>query len=398
MELVEVKKEEYNKITESFNCKNFFQTSNMGDILEKRGKKVYYLALKQDNKYVASAMLSENYTFLKKKEFICLKGFLIDYNNNKLVKEFSDCLLKFVKEHNGFKLKIDPYIIKEQRDIDGNIVEGGKNNLDVIKNLESIGYKKSKIDTQVRFNFCLDLDASEDEIFSNFKATTRNIISKSIREGVEVFNLSYEELPNFKKVTEYTCNKRGFADKSIGYYQSMFNAFKDEVTFKMARLNVQKYKDYLNSTKEDYLNKLEKIKNNNKKKDNYLFEVGNIDKKLEKIANIKDDYIDLAASMFMLYGDETIYLFSGSYDEYAEFGGQYLIQWEIIKYGIANKYKRHNFFGIIDFQDKKSKDYGIYLFKRGFNGYVEELLGEYYIYINGPVAFLDRVKNKVRGR
>ena len=55
----------------------------------------------------------------------------------------------------------------------------------------------------------------------------------------------------------------------------------------------------------------------------------------------------------------------------------YLLQWEMIKYGIKNGYKKHNFYGIPANINTHPKDYGIYEFKRRFNGYVEELIGEF---------------------
>ena len=397
MELVHIEENEFNEVAKTFSCKNFFQTSYMGESLNQRGKKVYYLGLKDKEKIVAASLLYESNKFLGKKIFVALKGYLIDYQNAELLKIFTTKLLEFIKRNNGFQLVIDPYIIEVQRDINGNIVNGGQNNYQVIENLKHLGFIKSKYDTQVKYNFCLNLNKSEDEIFSDFKATTRNIINKAIREGVEIVNLKKEDLNQFKEITADTCKRRGFTDKTIEYYQSMYDCFKDLVVFKLARLNVSKYLEYLNAVKKDYQEKYDKIKSNNKKKENYLFEINNIEKKIEKIKclPIKDGYVNLSAAMFILYGDETIYLFSGSYDNLNEFGGQYLIQWDIIKYAIKNGYKRHNFFGIYNFTDPKNKEYGIYLFKKGFNGYVEELLGEYYICTNTLTSKLYKLKQKL---
>ena len=397
MELVHIEEKEFNEVAKTFSCKNFFQTSYMGESLNQRGKKVYYLGLKNKEKIVAASLLYESNKFLGKKIFVALKGYLIDYQNAELLKIFTTKLLEFIKRNNGFQLVIDPYIIEVQRDINGNIVNGGQNNYQVIENLKHLGFIKSKYDTQVKYNFCLNLNKSEDEIFSDFKATTRNIINKAIREGVEIVNLKKEDLNQFKEITADTCKRRGFTDKTIEYYQSMYDCFKDLVVFKLARLNVSKYLKYLNAVKKDYQEKYDKIKSNNKKKENYLFEINNIEKKIEKIKclPIKDGYVNLSAAMFILYGDETIYLFSGSYDNLNEFGGQYLIQWDIIKYAIKNGYKRHNFFGIYNFTDPKNKEYGIYLFKKGFNGYVEELLGEYYICTNSLTSKLYKLKQKL---
>ena len=45
--------------------------------------------------------------------------------------------------------------------------------------------------------------------------------------------------------------------------------------------------------------------------------------------------------------------------------------------GIKNGFKKHNFYGIPENINERPDNYGIYEFKKGFNGYVEELIGEY---------------------
>ena len=91
--------------------------------------------------------------------------------------------------------------------------------------------------------------------------------------------------------------------------------------------------------------------------------------KIEEINILKKEkgnIIPLSCAMFILYGDEIVYLFSGSYKEYMKFYGQYRIQWEIIKYACDNQYKRYNFYGIFDVFNKEGKDRGVYEFKKGF--------------------------------
>ena len=52
----------------------------------------------------------------------------------------------------------------------------------------------------------------------------------------------------------------------------------------------------------------------------------------------------LSAAMFMLYGDEVVYLFSGSDEQYMkEYNAQYAIQWYMIKYAAEHGYKKYNF-------------------------------------------------------
>ena len=133
--------------------------------------------------------------------------------------------------------------------------------------------------------------------------------------------------------------------------------------------------------KEEKLNALSDAKYNDGQKKNLNNEIASIDKRIKEsneiIKESGKDVITLSGSMFMLIEPEIIYLSSGNYEEYMKFNSQYLIQWELIKYGIENGFKKHNFYGIPANINEHPKDYGIYEFKRGFNGYVEELIGEY---------------------
>ena len=74
------------------------------------------------------------------------------------------------------------------------------------------------------------------------------------------------------------------------------------------------------------------------------------------------------------------------------FCGQYRLQWEIIKYAADNGYKRYNFYGIQDVFNPKGKDRGVYEFKKGFGGYVEELLGSFIL----PISSKNSLYNGLR--
>lgn len=101
----------------------------------------------------------------------------------------------------------------------------------------------------------------------------------------------------------------------------------------------------------------------------------------------------------MLYGDEVVYLFSGSYSNLMNYCGQYRLQWEMIKYAADNKYRRYNFYGIEDVFNPQGKDRGVYEFKKGFGGYVEELLGSFILPIspfNGLYELLRKIKGMLK--
>ena len=103
--------------------------------------------------------------------------------------------------------------------------------------------------------------------------------------------------------------------------------------------------------------------------------------------------------MFMLYGEEVVYLFSGSEEQYMkEYNAQYAIQWHMIKYAATHGFKRYNFYGISGLPRNGELD-GIYEFKKGFDtkhGKVIELIGSYELPINQPFYQLHRFLVKLR--
>ena len=377
MKFCELSDQEFEKFALNHEQSNFFQSLYMKELLIKENREVYLLGLKDDkDNVIAATLLASSNSFMGKKTYEALKGFLIDYSNEELVLTFTNYIKKFINEHNGFRLTIDPYIVFKQRDTDANIIKDGVDNSFV---------KKMKNSAQVKWTYVLDIDGkSSEELLKLCRSNTRNYINRTMNKYKLVMEeLPYEKLDVFKKITQDTCDRRGFNDRSLEYYQNMYKIFKDKLKVLVTKLDCNLYIKTLEDEKNGYLDKIKNLSDsasNKKKKEIMKKDITSIDKKIEEVNLLKQEhgeYIILSGAMFVLYGNEIVYLFSGSYDEYMKYCGQYRLQWEMIKYAADNNYKRYNFYGIKDVFDKNGKDYGVYEFKKGFNGYVEELFGAY---------------------
>jgi lipid II:glycine glycyltransferase (peptidoglycan interpeptide bridge formation enzyme) len=243
--------------------------------------------------------------------------------------------------------------------------------------------------------FSLDLNnKTEEEILKNMKQNTRNIIKKTLKTGITIKELSFNELNKFHNILKETGARKNFKIRDINYYQDMYKLFspKNEVKYLIAELNLNNYVENLEKEKQDKITKLSSNLKQTKKQE-LEKEIKNIDNKIKEAKKIKEkannDIIVLSGSMFILTKPEIIYLSSGNYKEYLNFNSQYLLQWELIKYGLKNGYKKHNFYGIPENINEHPDNYGIYEFKKGFNGYVEELIGEYEIPIKKTYYLFD---------
>ncbi len=389
MEFTELTEDEYKKFWETHPLKTFLSAPEIGHLREKNGWDLKYVGIKKDQSLVAATMLVSIKRKLGKREFYSPRGYLIDFNNKELVNYFTEELKKYIKKNNGYVLRIDPYVIYKQRDIDGNIVEDGIDNSSVVNNLYKLGFKKVPIKNmeQVGWMFSLDIEGKEEkDILDGMKPNTRNTIRKASKIGITIRELDYDELDKFQDIMIQTGERKNFSIRKLSYYQDMYKLLhdKNQIKYVITELDLNNYLDGLKKDKEkkeEELSKLSTAKYNDGKRKSLNNEILSFDKRIKETNDIKNstgkDKIILSGSMFIMIKPEIIYLSSGNYEEYLHFNSQYLIQWDMIKYGISHKFKKHNFYGIPANINEKPKDYGIYEFKRGFNGYVEELIGEF---------------------
>mgnify|MGYP003309378511 CR=1 FL=1 len=95
-------------------------------------------------------------------------------------------------------------------------------------------------------------------------------------------------------------------------------------------------------------------------------------------------------------GLEYLTLSSGVLEEYKSFTPKYLMYEHHIKEAYKEGFKYCNFYGITGDFNKEGKYYGIYEFKKGFNGNVIEYIGEFELKISGFYSIY-KILRKLKG-
>ena len=356
MKFITLEEAEFRKFADHHPNKSFYQTPEIAKLREAKGWTTYYFAVTdEDSKILAAAFISAKPTFLGKSLYYCPGGPLLDYEDRELTSFFMKNLKKYAKSHNGYLLHIEPNYELLERDRDGAPLPDGFDHKKAATILKSLGLTRLPHADSPEYQFALNLNGlTPDELMQTFKRNTRGHIRKAEKSGVKVRELKKEELKIFKQITESTSARRDFEDKPLSYYEQMYDLFHDkgEVMFMVAE------------------------------------------------AELENGATPLSAAMFILYGDEVVYLFSGSDEQYMkEYNAQYLIQWHMIKYAADHKFKRYNFYGISGLPKDGNLD-GIYEFKKGFTnsdtGRVIELLGAYELPINAPFYHLHHLLSKLK--
>lgn len=106
--------------------------------------------------------------------------------------------------------------------------------------------------------------------------------------------------------------------------------------------------------------------------------------------------MNLASGIFFANSYEVNYFSGGSSEKYNNYMGPYMMHWHMMNYCFEHGYDRYNFYGLSGDFTENSEDYGVYRFKRGFNVYIEELIGDFYKPINKVKYWLFNTLNTIR--
>lgn len=408
MKLIKLNKKDFKNFADKHPQITFHQTEEWANLKKVNNWQAHYIGLENNNdEIVAGAMiLSKTLPIIKKKMFYSPRGFLIDYNDKKLLETFTNELKKYIKKEQGIFVKIDPFVEYQEHDNDGSIVKDGYNNKSAVENLKQLGYKffgfNLMQDTlQPRWMHVIETkNRTLDDVMKDMESKTRQILRKNERCGITTREITRDELPIFKDIMKHTSDRREFVDRPLSYYEAMWDNLHDsgilkiliaEIDFNIYEKNtIEEKEETEKSLKERIYKKDKGILKMNEKKFNSSNKqdeetIKRLEKQLEKIKELKKEYGDkeiLGGILFLIYGNEVLSLHGGSHAKLMQFQSAYTIHFEGVKMAVEGNYNRYNFYGITGDFRKENPLYGLYLFKKSFGGHVVELIGEYDLIIS----------------
>ena len=409
MEFVELTEKEFEKFAKNHEQESYMQTIDLKRFKENNKTKCYLVGVKDNKKVVAATLMYSIGTFMKKKRFYSSRGFLIDYSNKELLSFFVDNIKKFIKSKNGMSLTIDPNIIYRVRSSNGEIIDD-KPNDEVINNLKELGFTHFGFNNyfetmQVRWVYRLELKDTYEELKNNFIKSTRKNVEATYNNGVQIRIGNVEDIKSLSDIFKETAERDQFNTKSYEYYKSMFENMPNNIKVYMAYIDP---KLFLSKTKEKLENEImnnkeieEKMKTgmvgskllNKKEVSDKLLEKYNEEiKYAEELLKEHPNGVDIGALISMKSGTDYISLSSGTLTQYKKFYPKYALYDAHIKDAYEMGFKYVNFYGIAGDFDPNNKYYGIYEFKKGFNGNVVEYIGEFTLPIGNTYKIFKSLK------
>ena len=394
----ELTPDEFNKFASTHENSIFFQSSYWGGLKAGTGWKHFLVGLKKNGEIkAATILLAKKTPVIGKYIFYAPRGYLLDYTDLALLKTFSVEVIKFVKEHDGIFIKINPPVVYQQRDVDGNIVEGGFNNKKLVEFLKNEGYKHVGFttdfgkDIEPRWISVLDLRGKTEEDYkAGLHTTARLNVNNSHKHGLKLVQIDKSRMQEFRDLMEHTAERRGFLNRPVSYYNKMFDSFGDYIKIMLVELDVKDSVWSYETKKQKLQEQLERESKKEKVKESRLKELAkqitSAEKKISEMQTIEKDYgnkVVVAGGLFMTFGRQVVSVFGASYRQFMKYKGQYFLNDEMIRFAIKNGYDQYNFYGIAAEFTEDSEMYGLFDFKRGFGACVQELIGEF-TYVTNP--------------
>ena len=389
--------DEFNNFVSKHQLVNFLQSPSMGKRRKDSGwNKMFLVGVRNNNKIIAAALINgKSFIGLPFFYFEICQGPIMDYDNNELVSFFFSQLKEFLKKNHAIRLRINPPLLLNHRDIESNIIKDGYSGKKYIKLFKNNGFKhlnNKKIDSDaslLRWYSSKDMSKikSSKELLESYHPKTKWSVRKTESLGIFVKKINIDQLDEFYDVLKNTGNRKQFLVREKQYYIGLFNNFDSKnIHFCLAQINVNKYQLKMRSKLEQAKNQLDSIVSSNEQipddKKQKMIKVANeaiihFETMLNKTEEMRKDgdVITLAVAVFIIYGDEMVYLSGGSNEKYLTFCAPFALQWYSQQYAIKHHIKKYNFYGTRGNFSGNPEQHGIFVYKKGFGAILEEQIG-----------------------
>lgn len=250
------------------------------------------------------------------------RGPVCDLHDKNVLAKLTEQMKIVAKKYHAFMIRIDPMIYYTDNE--------------TVEILKSLGYRydanRSEDNMiQSQKNYVLNIAGkTSEQVFDNFHSKWRYNIRTAIRKGVKC---TYDsgDLDSFSVLMKETGERDNFNIRSKEYFDQVLTAFGDN-----ARL-------YMCYSPE-----------------------GN----------------PLSGAVSVNYGGRVNYVYGASTSRERNLMPNHLMQWQMISWAIETGCSIYDFMGVPHYDDETHSNYGVYRFKKGFNGEAVKYAGEFDLILN----------------
>ncbi len=273
----------------------------------------------------AASVLKRKLPYVNMSFFYIPRGPVLDLSSGKDVAEFIQAMKELSKRHKAVFLRMDPEVSEDNSAVKGL--------------LGSSGLIPAKKQIQPRSTFILDISRDLESIKASFESKFRYNIHVAEKHGVEIKMENTEDaVEKFHSIYMETASRQTFIIHPLSYYKNILR----EV---IGRGNGAIFMAYKDSA-------------------------------------------PVAGVIIFNFGKRAWYMYGASSSAARNHMPNNLLHWEVIKWAKARGLKEYDLWGIPSRPDEKHPLWGVYRFKKGFNGELKKFIGAYDLPFNLPLYYL----------
>ncbi|MBQ4634274.1 MAG: peptidoglycan bridge formation glycyltransferase FemA/FemB family protein [Bacilli bacterium] len=393
MILKEITNEEFTKFALEFPTKSIFQTTGYAFTMNKQHFDSVFLGLVDDSNSIRAASLILIANIKGFKYAYAPRGFLIDYTNKELLKDFTFQIKKFLSRNDIIAIKINPIVIKNIYDKKGNLIATNNNDDIILENLKALGYEHKGFNNyfeafKPRFEAIIDLKPDLNELFMSCKKALRTKVRRAELNGITIhrgddrnIKYLYEQLKStYPRDLKYFQDSYEFYSRNnlIDFYYAKietptFLAQSQELYQKQEQLVSELSNTVILEAKNDS----SKTLSMKLEADNLLASYKDQLIKATKLLKEHPEGIITACALVIKNGDEAVLLIDSRDKNYSSFNSKHILLWKIICKYASEGYKKFNLGAVSNIKLKPNKYQGLNDFKCNFNPKIYEYLGDF---------------------
>lgn len=306
------------------------QTWGWGELKSRTGWKPWRLVLEKDGEIVAGiSILERKLPVIGTPIFYSSRGPVLDWRD----KELFDALLaevkKLAKKRGAIFLKVDPDVSSSAQGLVEYLKARGFRSAESGKGFEGV---------QPKYVFRLDISPDEETLMAQMHQKTRYNVKLAQKKGVRIRIGTKADLPEFYRVLKETTERDRFLVRSYSYFEDMYDTLHPAG---MAELFIAEYEGQV-----------------------------------------------ISGTLALIIGEKAWYLYGASSNSHRNVMPNYLIQWEMIRWAKSKGCTLYDFRGVPGHLTEDNPLYGLYRFKKGFNGEYTEFIGEWDLVYRPFIYFL----------
>ena len=395
MKIIELTETQFKNYSKLHSSRNYFQTVEYANTKPNYNKIFLGFINESDNTLMGATLILEKDIFKFKIGYVP-GGFLVDYDNDNLFRDFVNTLKVYLKEKKYVYLTTENKTTYKMFDKNREVIYFDTNILKLLDELSFVKVSKS-----IYRKVVLETEKTPNETYKMFNSNTKRNINLALQRAITIYK---DENNNVDILLNLTGNNNSDKIKKL---VENFNTPNNCCEIYFAKIDPEQYinnyrfllkkeeeiNDKLNDIMQDItIKKSDSFINRKMKSDLLITKYNN---EILKATNIYTRYPEgaIIGAILILKNNREIYFMDEGYNkDLASFYSSHLIKWEIIKKYLTLGYKIFNF-GDIKNMDKKN---GNYLFKMSFGGKVYECIGTYDLIINKWLYHIIKLINNIK--